>query len=269
MTANLSSVSRSLLTARVSLLNALVAVGVVGAGAYAAGQSLSRNDSSSLHSLRPASSSSVVASTEMDEVEDVPEAIAEGTERVPAGHPPLGGDSRSMAAGLPVGHPPIDSVARPGPTAFGASAPELAPLEWKAPGRWQPATNASTMRLATYRIPHTSGEAEDAEVAVLQAGGSVEANVERWVGQFDTIGQKTAKRSTRKVGPLDVTMVEVHGTYSGGMSKDASPRSGWAMLGAIVNTPQMPTFFKLTGPSRTVIAARAEFDAMIDSVVLR
>ncbi len=64
-------------------------------------------------------------------------------------------------------------------------------------------------------------------------------------------------------------MVEVQGGYSGGMVKDASTTSGWGLLGAIVSTPGMPHFFKLTGPAKSVSAARDEFDAMMASVVLR
>lgn len=122
------------------------------------------------------------------------------------------------------------------------------------------------MRLATYRVPRADGDKDDAELSVTQAGGSVDANVERWIGQFDAEGQKTAKRTTRKVGSLDVTIVEVQGTYSGGMGKAPAAGEKWALLGAIVGTPGMPHFFKLTGPAKTVLAARGELDALVSSV---
>jgi hypothetical protein len=121
------------------------------------------------------------------------------------------------------------------------------------------------MRLATYRVPRAAGDTEDAELSVTQAGGSVGANADRWVGQFDAASQKTAKRSTRNVGTLTVTLVEVQGKFEGGMGKDGG--AGWALLGAIVETPGMPHFFKLTGPAKTVLAAHAEFDGMIGTLV--
>jgi hypothetical protein len=142
------------------------------------------------------------------------------------------------------------------------------PLDWHAPPRWQLVPNASRFRLATYRIPHAAGDPDDAELSVTQAGGSVEANAERWIGQFDAAGQKTAKRTPRRVGSLDVTVIEAQGTYSGGMVKDAASGSGYALLGAIVSTPGMPHFFKLTGPAKTVQAARSEFDQMIGGLEL-
>jgi hypothetical protein len=119
------------------------------------------------------------------------------------------------------------------------------------------------MRLATYRVPRVAGDASDGDLSITQAGGSVEANADRWVGQFDESGQKTAKRSRRRVSDLDVTIVEVTGSYSAGMGKEPASGSVWTLLGAIVATPSMPHFFKLTGPAKTVAAARGEFDEMI------
>ena len=158
-------------------------------------------------------------------------------------------------------------------------SPAAAPssLEWKAPARWQSVPNTSTMRLATYRVPRAPGDSEDAELAITQAGGSVEANAVRWIGQFDAAGQKTAKRSTRKVGALEIAIVEAQGNYADGMGMGMGTEphagsgsgSGRALLGAIISTPGTPHFLKLTGPAKSVLAARAEFDAMIASLVQR
>jgi hypothetical protein len=150
--------------------------------------------------------------------------------------------------------------------AMGSGAPAQTALQWKAPARWKLVPNASTMRLATYSVPRAQGDAADAELSITQAGGSVDANAERWIGQFDTAGQKTATRTTKKVGVLDVTIVQVQGKFSGGMG--ASAAEGWALLRAIVATPGMPHFFKLIGPANSVLAARAEFDTMIGSLKL-
>jgi hypothetical protein len=224
---------------RLSLPTVGVLVAVVGAGAFAAGHSMSPDSQSSFPS--PAAAQ---PATPMD--------INEGTDQ------------------LPPGHPPIDSIEQGGSP---AAATDMAPagqtsLEWQAPARWQLVPNASTMRLATYRVPRAPGDGDDAELSITQAGGSVDANAQRWVGQFDSASQKTAKLSARKVGTLDVTIVWVQGNYMAGMGMDSSSRSGWALLGAIVATPGMPHFFKLTGPARTVAGARADFDAMIASLAL-
>lgn len=187
----------------------------------------------------------------------------------PGGGPGMGGMG---SEGLPPGHPPTGAgdpagVMGMAPGAAGDVAPSA--ISWTAPPRWQQVPNASTMRLATYRVPHAPGDAEDPELTITQAGGSVEANAQRWIGQFGPEGAKTAKQSTRTVGTLSVAIVEVEGKFVSGMGREGREEERWAMLGAIVQTAGMPHFFKLTGPVKSVKAARAEFDALIGSVALK
>jgi hypothetical protein len=248
-----------------NLPTVLAIVAVVAAAAFAAGQAVSPDSSSS----KP-----VVAAGPAEapmEMNEAPMQTAESDDLLPPGHPPTSGPGAAAAGDLPAGHPPINSM---DPGSAPMAAPDLpaeatSPLEWHAPARWQLVPNASRFRLATYRIPRAPADPDDAELSVTQAGGSIDANAQRWMGQFDAVGQKSAKRSTRRVGPLEVTVIEAQGAYSGGMVKDASSGSGYALLGAIVSTPGMPHFFKLTGPARTVMAARAEFDQLIGSLVQR
>jgi hypothetical protein len=202
-----------------------------------------------------------------------------GDQALPPGHPATGGMG-ATGGDLPSGHPAVTGAelgaagaagamgAMGGRGGDGGAAAEGA-LTWKAPARWQSVPNTSSMRLATYRVPHAPGDAEDGDLSVMQAGGSVDANVQRWIGQFDAEGQKTAKRSTKKVSGLEVTILEVEGTYAGGMGKDRGDASGWALLGAVVATPGMPHFFKLTGPAKSVKAARAEFDQLVATFAAR
>jgi hypothetical protein len=233
---------------RLSVPSLIMLVAVVGAAAFAAGRTM------------PSDSTQHVA-TSMPKPAVAPPQETE--DPMPPGHPPT---ARNTGADLPAGHPPVDPAA---PTGIDPGTAPQASLQWKAPARWQLVPNASTMRIATYRVPRAAGDAADPELSVVRAGGSVEANADRWLGQFDAAGQKAAKRSTRTVAGLEVTLVEVKGAYSGGMGKDTGPSSDWALLGAIVATPDMPHFFKLTGPAKSVAAARAEFDALIGSIAPR
>ncbi len=224
---------------KVSAPTVLAFAVIVGAGAYAAGRGTARaNDpgTTTISAAPPATETTL-----------------------PPGHPTVGhGHGEGM--GLPTGHPPIDDSM---PVAAATAESSLA---WKTPALWQSVPNTSSMRLATLRIPHADGDAEDAEVSITQAGGSIDANAQRWIEQFDAEGQKTAKRSVRKVGGLEITIVEVEGTYSGGMGRERREETGWALVGAIIATPGMPHFIKLTGPAKTVKAARQDFDAMIGSL---
>jgi hypothetical protein len=156
----------------------------------------------------------------------------------------------------------------PAPSA--ASAGEIV---WTDPAGWQKVPSASAMRKATYKIPAAPKDPEDAEVAVFYfrgEGGSTEANIQRWIGQFPDAKPSDAKRTQRTVSGMNQTIVEVEGTYAGGMP-GAAPSAGTAkpqykLIGAVVETPAGPYFFKLTGPRKTVDAARGSFLTMLDSV---
>jgi hypothetical protein len=124
------------------------------------------------------------------------------------------------------------------------------------------------MRLATYHVPAASGATDDAEMSVTRAGGTTEANVQRWRGQFQESGQD--RRAERHIRGLTVTIVELNGTYTGGggmmPGAAATPHPGWALLAAIVETPGSAYFFKLVGPAASVRGARSSFDALVESL---
>jgi hypothetical protein len=173
-----------------------------------------------------------------------------------------GAPIREQRPALPPNHPPIGTTPSLGP---GAPEPanEAAEIAWAPPPNWQTVPNPSTMRIATYRVPRASGETEDAELSVTRAGGTASSNADRWIAQFD----KTASgaREEKTIEGFKVTVVSVNGTFMGGgmMGAPSSPRTGWALLGAIVETKGLPYFFKLVGPANTVNAARAPFQSMI------
>jgi hypothetical protein len=154
--------------------------------------------------------------------------------------------------------------ARPGGPPAGAHSAELG---WEPPAIWPRIDNPTPLRLATYRIPRADGDAEDGELSVAQAGGSLDQNLARWAGQFDQrLGD--VKREVRTVHGLKVTVVEIHGTYKAMAmpgAPPAIPRDRQALLGAITATSP-PTFFKLTGPEKTVLAARHDFDQFVASL---
>lgn len=165
------------------------------------------------------------------------------------------------AAAAAPAHPPV-SAAAPAPAPAAPSGP--AEVEWTAPSAWQSVPNPSTMRKATYKIPKAAGDAEDAELTVSVAAGGVDANVQRWAEQFGDDAPKTERRSPNG---LDVTVVEIKGTYAAApmMGGPATPQSGYMLLGAVVEGGERQHFFKMTGPEKTVAAARSDFDAFVAS----
>lgn len=130
---------------------------------------------------------------------------------------------------------------------------------------------AKPPRKATYRAEGKSGSVE---IAVFHFGpgdgGGVEANIARWIGQFQGLSPGSAKRSENKVGELKVHEVRVQqGTYASGMpGGPTKSEEGWGMHAAVVETPAGNYFFKMIGPSQTVGDQEANFTALLQSLRL-
>jgi len=151
----------------------------------------------------------------------------------------------------------------------GSATQSVAGVQWKVPARWT--TQAPRqMRVATYSIPSERSD-EVGECAVFYfgagQGGDVEANMQRWIGQFEDAGQP--KRSARKVGDLNVSEIDLSGTYrtsTGPMMAAGEKKEGYRLLGAIVEAPQGLVFFKLTGPATTVASSESDFNSLVESL---
>jgi len=185
--------------------------------------------------------------------------------QLPPGHPAVpGAGGGGGMEGLPPGHAPVGGgTGGMGGDPGGAPAGPAA-LAWEAPKTWKSMPNPSAMRRATYQIPRAAGDPEDADLSVMEAGGGVDANVERWAGQFEG-GKDTLKKTSKTVSGFKVTIVDVTGTF-GGMGGGTGGKPSWALLGAIVETTGGSLwFFKMTGPAKTVAAARPDFDKFVSS----
>jgi hypothetical protein len=176
----------------------------------------------------------------------------------------------SPTAELPPGHPPLDSAAVPAPSATEGQG--AAALKWATPKGWMEERPSSAMRRAQYRVPGPSGEAECVVFYFGPGqGGDPMSNASRWASQFVQVDGSPAesrmKTSTFEVGGAKGLLVEVTGTYAGGMGGAVSePRPGFMLLGAVVEGPDANWFFKLTGPEKTVRAQRSAFEQMVRGV---
>ena len=134
------------------------------------------------------------------------------------------------------------------------------PLTWV----WIPST--SPMRKAELRAETPEGRAD---VVFFHfgpgQGGTVQANVERWLGQFvEPIEQLGAQTAQEEVGGTRVTLLQAAGTYLAGMpGQQPTPQPGFAMRGAILESPGGDVYVRMTGPRAAVEAASADFDAMV------
>ena len=155
------------------------------------------------------------------------------------------------------------------PAAAAADELVVPGARFNQPTGWSFRTPSSSMRLAEADI---AGEGGAALLTVFffgaGGGGGIEANLQRWAGQIEVKARTVPARQSFEVGGHSVSTISVEGTLlpsrmGGGPSE---PVPGSKLVGAVVEGPGGPWFFKLTGPAATVSGAEPAFDAMLRSV---
>lgn len=139
------------------------------------------------------------------------------------------------------------------------------------PASWEKQTPKNNFRMVQFKVAKVEGDDADAEfyVSKLAGGGTVEDNIKRWVGQFaDGKASETKKAERPK---LTIYTTEITGTFiekKFPMDTKGTARPGWKMLGAIAETPDGTLYIRLTGPGKTVDAAKAGFDLLIGKLAV-
>jgi hypothetical protein len=156
-----------------------------------------------------------------------------------------------------------------------ALSAQTAALRFDAPKEWVSRPGTSTMRVAQYTLPRAAGDAEDAELIVYYfggQGGSVEANLNRWLSQMEQPDGRPSKAvattSTMTANGLKVTVLDVSGRYVAEVAPGSPTRHdkpGFRMKAAVVETPGGPYFVKLTGPAKTIARWNTSFDGFLKS----
>lgn len=144
---------------------------------------------------------------------------------------------------------------------------EVSEFTYETPKGWTKEQPNSSMRKAQLSAPGKDGK-DGAEVTFFYfgagAGGSVQANIGRWLGQFKD--QKNSKQEEKTVNGVKITYVTTEGTFMSGppFGGPQTPTPDSALLGAIVEGKEGNVFVKMTGPLATVKGADEGFRAMIE-----
>jgi hypothetical protein len=149
---------------------------------------------------------------------------------------------------------------------------EVGNMKFTRPAGWEWIEPSSSMRKAQFKIKDEKSETT-AEVIFFQfpgGAGTVKANVDRWLGQFQEPRDKfNSKVEETTVGKARVTYVQAEGTYSGGMpGRPSPPMKDYALTGAIISSESArdaDIYVRMTGPKEFVKSLTAEFKKMIES----
>jgi hypothetical protein len=194
-------------------------------------------------------------------------AAASGAGELPPGHPPVGG--------LPEGHPPTGAGGATGggmPGGMGAPAASgPVPLTWTVPEGWTATKPSSSMRLAQFKVAQAGGTPVECKVFGGILGG-VDANVDRWVGQFKKADGSPitdeAKLAESKSNGLVITTLDVSGVFGGGMGATATGGGAetWRMLASVVEGVATPVQVQMVGPADVVAENAERFHAFVSSL---
>jgi hypothetical protein len=135
-----------------------------------------------------------------------------------------------------------------------AFADGVAGIEWTRPASWKD-LGSRPMRAANYSVPPAAGDTDAGECVAFffgeGQGGSADANVKRWEGQFaDAAGKPVQATNVKlaKIAGLRVTTLEVAGTYSGmggPMAQSKTLKPGYRLLGRDCGGPRWERVFQI------------------------
>ena len=153
---------------------------------------------------------------------------------------------------------------------------QVGPLKMTLPAGWESVPPSSSMRRAQFSIP-AAEENQSGEVTVFYFGpdaGSVEANITRWMNQFQQAdGQpilaEQIHREQLHVKGMPITMVSFKGTQRPS-SMPGMPATGempgYMNISGIVLSPDGPWFFKGTGPEVTMESQLEAFKTLFNGI---
>jgi hypothetical protein len=143
---------------------------------------------------------------------------------------------------------------------------DLGTMHLTAPAGWVRKQPQIGFILAEFTLPGAGGAA-DGRLTVTTAGGSIEANVLRWRGQFGDKPDKESREDVEIAG-VKVILVDYSGAYSGQAMAFGSPeqQEGFRMIGAIIPLEGRLYFVKAYGPEKTMAAHAEEVRAMVRSL---
>lgn len=119
---------------------------------------------------------------------------------------------------------------------------------------------------AEFVLPKADGDDADGRLTLSRAGGAIEANIDRWRGQFGGKPEKDEVK-TLDVAGLKVTWVDLSGEFndSRGPMAPAKIKAGYRMLAAIIPAGDFSVFVKATGPQKTLEAQAEKLKTFVQS----
>jgi hypothetical protein len=137
---------------------------------------------------------------------------------------------------------------------------------------WKKVMPKSRIIEAEFEVPAAKGDEAPGRLTAMGAGGDVQANIDRWAGQF--VGDVKPQIDKFTVDGAEVHVVSLAGTYKdtpGGPFAGGKTvmRENYRMLGAICVTKSGNYFLKLYGPKATIDENEKSFRGLVESMKVK
>lgn len=155
--------------------------------------------------------------------------------------------------------------------AVAADTFDVAGVKFTKPASWESITPSSSMRKAQLKVTDAKTK-ETGEVIFFHFGGDgggTEANIKRWLTQFEEPrDEKNTKVEKKTINGTAVTFVRAEGTYQSGMpGGPKTPMKDYMLLGAIVESKEGHIFIRYTSSKALAVASEKDFQGMVESAL--
>ena len=141
---------------------------------------------------------------------------------------------------------------------------QLTGIRFDVPRAWNEQPESEFYE-AKYVIPSDEG---DMTLTLTTMGGGIDANLQRWVGQFLQAPGDRPRRDTLRVDGTRSEWLDVRGTFRSQVGSSPGPHDNWRLLGVAIPMSRRPFLLKLVGPHAAVSSFEDQFRGFVRSARL-
>jgi hypothetical protein len=143
---------------------------------------------------------------------------------------------------------------------------ELDAIRLTPPVAWTKTANSSSFVAAEFSLPRADGDSADGRLTISTAGGSLEANIDRWKGQFKP-QPKSMSQEDVEIAGMKAKIVDMSGDFNDqrGPFGPGELRPDYRMIAAVIPVGDQLHFVKATGPQKTIASHATAIQQFIRS----
>ncbi|MCA9014033.1 MAG: hypothetical protein KDA77_01765 [Planctomycetaceae bacterium] len=138
-------------------------------------------------------------------------------------------------------------------------------IQFEVPAGWEQVAlspEQQGMISASFRIPQAG---DGVKLTLSSVGGGIDANLQRWKGQFQLPPGEAPLQETIRVDHVDAIWIDLRGTFDSGPAISSSVASGMRMIGVAIPRSPRDFYLKLTGPREQLLKVETEFRDFVKS----